>query len=128
MKSYMRQARNVVIVICKCILNVKNTLNTMKKSSHDELVIYPVCNRFYIYSAKCFKNSFKTTMSKLHLNKKQVKFHYVYSFIFILLIRYIIEMKYVAVCILYTMSQPIMLGNTFRSWKTMRMICWYHSW
>ena len=55
-------------------------------------------------SAKCFKNSdksFKTTMSKLHLNKKQVKFHYVYSFIFILLIRYIIEMKYVAVCILF---------------------------
>ena len=83
----------------------------MKKSSHDELVIYPVCNRFYIYSAKCFKisdKSFKTTMSKLHLNKKQVKFHYVYSFIFILLIRYIIEMKYVAVCILYTMSQPIL--------------------
>ena len=107
----MRPARNVVIVICKCILNVKNTLNTMKKSSHDELVIYPVCNRFYIYSAKCFKNSdksFKTTMSKLYLNKKQVKFHYVYSFIFILLIRYIIEMKYVAVCILYTMSQPIL--------------------
>ena len=69
----MRQSQNVEIVICKCILNVKNTLITMKKSSHDELVIYPVCNRFYIYSAKCFKNSdksFKTTMSKLHLKKK----------------------------------------------------------